>query len=153
MLGYGIGIGGAGGAGVRHTSGNPVSMPPAWVFANMVASFSSPDVNLFAVHLDQLARPGQDIFAAQADLLLGAIVHPSRAQLIELRYLAIAALRRLKQPLANRFHVVRHETRAFNLSQERAGERRQRSEDHPSFGIPDAQLRAYDRDALLGAQS
>jgi hypothetical protein len=29
MFGYGMGTGGAGGAGVKHTSGNPLSVPPA----------------------------------------------------------------------------------------------------------------------------
>src|SRR5580698_7762034 len=35
ILGYGTGIGGAGGAGVKQISGIPMSIPPACVFANM----------------------------------------------------------------------------------------------------------------------
>jgi hypothetical protein len=36
MFGYGMGTGaGEGGAGVRHVSGNPLHIPPAWVLANM----------------------------------------------------------------------------------------------------------------------
>ena len=39
-LGYGIGIGeGEGGAGVRQTSGNPISVPIICVFANITTSF------------------------------------------------------------------------------------------------------------------
>lgn len=40
ILGYGIGIGaGDGGTGVRQTSGNPMSMPIIWQFANMGAFY------------------------------------------------------------------------------------------------------------------
>jgi hypothetical protein len=35
VFGYGTGMGGAGGAGVRQTSGNAKFIPPIWVLANM----------------------------------------------------------------------------------------------------------------------
>jgi hypothetical protein len=44
IFGYGIGIGGAGGAGVKHTSGNPISIPIICVFANI--SHLSTDIKL-----------------------------------------------------------------------------------------------------------
>jgi hypothetical protein len=44
IFGYGIGIGGAGGAGVKHTSGNPISIPIICVFANI--SYLSTDIKL-----------------------------------------------------------------------------------------------------------
>jgi hypothetical protein len=37
MLGNGVGIGGAGGAGTLHTSGVPMHMPPAIVVAGNIA--------------------------------------------------------------------------------------------------------------------